>query len=278
MNRCSADRMEMSDPFDLSDLFYLPIDQPIVTSTPIAQPSVDPSEPSETPQKFYPHLYREYDNDANKGIPLDSYAVASHSILPWKCETGCCSTTGEGHRWRSMLKSRSRRETVSSSGKPVRPVGCPVCASQKTCECGCTSVWSIERLRPFWPGTMEEMKLLPIGSHKKVEWSCPNDRSHRWMRKVCEQVSVQNSCKVCSSIWHTSPHLRLEWPGTMEEMKQCQPGSNAKIEWICSNPVHLRWYGKASHMGDDSHPSHGVQAYRMPVLLPYPQQTVYSRM
>lgn len=180
----------------------------------------------------HPELRNEWDGDIED---MKRHASNSGKKVNWKCTSG-----NPCHKWKAPSYNR------------IKDIGCPYCSipSRKTCNCiNCHNLYNdFPHLRDEWDGDLEEMKKHPSGSNKKVNWKCKSGNPcHKWPSVIsnrtgkeprgCPYCSVPSKktcrCADCPNLYNDFPHLRNEWVGNVEDMKNYPSGTEKKVNWRC---------------------------------------------
>ena len=186
----------------------------------------------------HPQLREEWDGDVDD---MKNYATSSNKKVQWKCKTG-----NTCHKWPASIAHRTETN---------KPRGCPFCSGHATCSCdNCPNLYNnFPHLREEWIGDVNDMKNCAIGTHKKVQWKCKTgSMCHKWTASIKSRTGKLSGCpfccgkKICScencpNLYNNFPHLREEWNGDVDDMKNCAIGSKQKVEWKCKTENTHKW-------------------------------------
>ncbi len=175
----------------------------------------------------YPHLILEWHSHNN---PIDIYLPNSGVKVWWKCSINPCGC----HEWESKISNRT-----------INNRKCPYCAKSKVCKHNNLKVIRPELIEEWHPNN-EPMENYSPCSGKKVLWKCSVNPCgcHEWEATISDRVSTKNStgCPYCSNrklcehnnLEAVHSELIKEWHPTNAPMNTYSPGSNKKVQWICS--------------------------------------------
>ena len=104
-------------------------------------------------------------------------------------------------------------------------------------------------IRSEWaPENSVEFNTISTGSHKLFKWVCSNYTDHVWEASAASRM--RSGCPYCANrrvfagfndLASQYPHLAAEWsPSNLVSPSEITPGSDKKVEWICSeHPEHI---------------------------------------
>ena len=134
-----------------------------------------------TLSQSHPELAAQWHPTKNGGLPPEQVVAGSNKKAWWKC------SQGPDHEWEVPLRQR------------MDGSGCPFCLGRRG-----SSTNSVASLNPQlasqWHSTKNSDMTaddLPIGSHKKVWWKCPEGPDHEWPTTPSKRQA--QGCPFCGS-------------------------------------------------------------------------------
>ncbi|KAF0140121.1 MAG: hypothetical protein FD122_2756 [Stygiobacter sp.] len=179
----------------------------------------------------YPHLYEEWDFEANKNFDPEQISSGCTLKVNWICKNN------PKHKWAATLSNRAYHNR-----------GCPYCKG--------TKVLPEESFASLHPELLKEWDYskninydpysLSIGSGRIVHWICNINPNHNWQASITSRARRQTGCPYCANqkvdenncLAKKFPEVAKEWHPTKNGSKtpnDVLSMSNEKVWWLCKD-------------------------------------------